>query len=126
MVQTTKRGCNNFDTIRIGQTPEIQKAILAHLHLTQAKPLPLATRNDWYMATAYAVRDQMVNNWFTSFYDLISSAKEHLKAVSYLSSEFLMGPHLGNNLVNLGLTEPVRMALAGLGQELEDILLQEV
>lgn len=126
MVQTTKRGCNNFDTIRIGQTPEIQKAILAHLHFTQAKPLPLATRNDWYMATAYAVRDQMVNNWFTSFYDLISSAKEHLKAVSYLSSEFLMGPHLGNNLVNLGLTEPVRMALAGLGQELEDILLQEV
>jgi len=37
-----------------------------------------------------------------------------------------MGPHLGNNLVNLGLTEPVRMALSALGHELGDILLQEV
>jgi starch phosphorylase len=78
------------------------------------------------MATAHAVRDQMVNQWFTAFYDLISLGKENLKVVSYLSSEFLMGPHLGNNLVNMGLAAPVRMALSALGQELGDILLQEV
>jgi len=127
MARATKRGCNDYDTIRIGQSPaKIQKAILTHLHFTQAKPLPFATRNDCYMATAHAVRDQMVNNWFTSFYDLISLAKENLKVVSYLSSEFLMGPHLGNNLVNLGLTAPVRTAMSALGQELGDILLQEV
>ena len=110
-----------------GQSPtELQKSILRHLHQTQAKPLPFAIRNDWYMATAHAVRDQMVNNWHSSFYDLFSLAKEKLKVVSYLSSEFLMGPHLGNNLVNLGLTEPVRMALSASGQELGDILMQEV
>jgi len=110
-----------------GQSPsEIRKAILDHLHYTQAKPLPFATRSDWYMAVAHAVRDQMVKNWLTSFYDLISLAKEKLKVVSYMSSEFLLGPHLGNNLVNLGLEAPVRAALEMLGQNPEDILLQEV
>lgn len=127
MARATKRGGNNYDTIRIGQSPaDIQKAILDHLHYTQAKPLPFATGNDWYMAVAHAVRDQMVNHWFTSFYDMIASGSEKLKVVSYLSSEFLMGPHLGNNLVNLGLTAPVRSALAALDQDLDDLLQQEV
>ncbi|HTG82043.1 MAG TPA: glycogen/starch/alpha-glucan phosphorylase [Geobacteraceae bacterium] len=112
------------DTEHHGQSPsEIQKAILRHLNQTEAKPALFATRNDWYMATAHAVRDRMLHNWLTTF-DIFVSSK--LKIVSYLSSEFLMGPHLGNNLVNLGLTGPVRTALSALGQELEDILLQEV
>lgn len=106
------------------QTPsEIQKSILMHLHHTEAKPAFFATRNDWYMATAHVVRDRMLHNWLTTF-DIFMSSK--LKIVSYLSSEFLMGPHLGNNLVNLGLTAPVRTALSALGQKLEEILLQEV
>ena len=127
MTRGTKRVGNNHDTMRTRQcSAEIQQAILNHLHYTQAKPLPFATRNDWYMAVAHAVRDQMVNNWLTSFYDLISLAKEKLKVVSYMSSEFLLGPHLGNNLVNLGLEAPVRAALDTLGQNPEDILLQEV
>ena len=112
------------ETEHHGQSPsEIQKAILRHLHQTEAKPTLFATRNDWYMATAHAVRDLMLHDWLKTF-DIFMSSK--LKIVSYLSSEFLMGPHLGNNLVNLGLTGPVRTALSALGQELEDILLQEV
>jgi len=118
---------NNHDAMLTGQGPaEIQQAILNHLHYTQAKPLHFATRNDLYMATAHAVRDQMVKNWLTSFYDLVSLAEEKLKVVSYMSSEFLLGPHLGNNLVNLGLDAPVRAAMETLGQNPEDILKQEV
>ena len=110
-----------------GETPsEIQRAIRRHLHHTQAKPEFFATRNDWYLATAHAVRDQMLHNWLTTFEIFMSSQREKPKIVSYLSSEFLMGPHLGNNLVNLGLTEPVRTALSDMGQDLEDILLQEI
>jgi starch phosphorylase len=78
MARATKRGCNIYDTIRIGQSPaDIQKAILNHLHYTQAKPLPFATGNDWYMAVAHAVRDQMVNNWLTSFYDMYRRRSSH-------------------------------------------------
>ncbi len=127
MARAAKGSNSSRDNIPAGQSPaEIQQAILNHLHYTLAKPLPFATRDDWYRATAHAVRDRMVNNWFTAFYDLIHLAKEKLKVVSYLSSEFLMGPHLGNNLVNLDLEAPVCAALAALGQSLVDVLLQEV
>ena len=127
MARATKTSVSIHDNLPAGQSPDgMQKAILNHLHYTLAKPLPFATRDDWYMATAHAVRDQMVNNWMTSFYQLMRFAKEKIKVVSYLSSEFLLGPHLGNNLVNLGLTEPVRAAFSALGQNMEDILLQEV
>src|SRR5262249_15370314 len=45
--------------------------------------------------------------------------------VAYLSAEFLPGPHLGNNLLNLGITEATRQALAGLGHNLDELLAEE-
>ena len=113
-------GCENFRTGRA--IPALTRAILDHLHFTQARTLSLATCNDWYMAVAYAVRDRMLNDWLKSLSHL---RDKELKIVSYLSAEFLMGPHLGNNLVNLGIMEPAREALAALGQDLEELLCQE-
>jgi starch phosphorylase len=74
------------------------------------------------MALACSIRDRMLDDWLTSLSHL---RNRNLKIVSYLSAEFLMGPHLGNNLVNLGIMEPVRQAVAELGQDLGDLLLQE-
>ena len=75
----------------------------------QGKFPALATKNDYYMALAYAVRDRMLQRW-------ISTAAEYTRhgsrTVAYLSAEFLMGPHLGNNLINLGIFERVRSAWA--------------
>jgi len=45
--------------------------------------------------------------------------------VSYLSAEFLMGPHLANTLINLGIYEQARQAVANLGLDLNDLLRQE-
>jgi len=45
--------------------------------------------------------------------------------VAYLSAEFLEGPHLGNNLINLGIREQTRQAVAELGLDLETLLRQE-
>ena len=45
--------------------------------------------------------------------------------VAYLSAEFLPGPHLANNLLNLGITEVTREALRELGYKLDEILAQE-
>jgi len=101
---------------------ELKQAVLDHLHFTQARTVALATRNDWYMAVACAVRDRMLDDWLTSLSHL---RDKDVKIVSYLSAEFLMGPHLGNNLVNLGIMEPVRQAVAELGQDLEELLKQE-
>jgi len=51
--------------------------------------------------------------------------KQKTKIVSYLSAEFLMGPHLGNNLINLELYDQVDEAMKELGLELDDLLEQE-
>jgi starch phosphorylase len=48
-----------------------------------------------------------------------------VKIVSYLSAEFLMGPQLGNNLINLGIYEQVQQAVAETGYDLKDLLLHE-
>jgi starch phosphorylase len=45
--------------------------------------------------------------------------------VSYLSAEFLMGPHLGNSLISLGLYDQVRQAVHQLGLDLDHLLAQE-
>jgi len=123
MEQVTKNISSSGDNVRTGHGPvEIKQAILDHLHFTQSQLLPLATRNDWYMAVSCTVRDRMLYNWLKSQHHL---RRKELKIVSYLSAEFLMGPHLGNNLVNLDLMESVRTAVSVLGQELDDLLLQE-
>ena len=109
--------------VRHGRTTaDLRQAILDHLHFTQARNRELATANDWYMALAHAVRDRMLDDWLISLQHL---RRNGLKVVSYLSAEFLMGPHLGNNLVNLGIVEPVRLAVEELGLNLNDLLRQE-
>ncbi|MCK7529415.1 MAG: glycogen/starch/alpha-glucan phosphorylase [Ignavibacteriales bacterium] len=52
-------------------------------------------------------------------------AEHDARVVAYLSAEFLPGPHLANNLLNLGITEPTRQALAELGLNLDDLVEQE-
>jgi starch phosphorylase len=45
--------------------------------------------------------------------------------VSYLSAEFLIGPQLGNNLINLGIYDQTRQATEELGLSLDSLLDQE-
>src|SRR5690606_12277275 len=46
--------------------------------------------------------------------------------VAYLSAEYLPGPHLGNNLNNLNITEETRQAMAELNLNLDELLEEEV
>ena len=48
-----------------------------------------------------------------------------MKIVCYLSAEFLIGPQLGNNLVNLGIEPAARAAMHALGQDLDALLALE-
>jgi len=99
----------------------MRRAILENLNFIQARVPLLATRNDWYMALAYTVRDRMLENWVRSTEGLRRTAR----AVAYLSAEFLMGPHLGNAMVNLGIWEQTAEAVAALGLDLDQLLAQE-
>ena len=95
------------------------QALLDNLRYRQAKLPEHATRNDWYMALAYTVRDRLLDRYIATV-DAIT-ARSRAKVVAYLSAEFLTGPHLGNNLVNLGhLGQRADEAVAQLGQDLDD------
>lgn len=100
----------------------IKRAFLDNLYYLQGRTPETASANDLYMALAYTVRDRMLNRWLNTqkTYD-----SKNVKTVGYLSAEFLMGPHLGNNLVNLGLMDTVDQAMKDLGLPLKRVLDQE-
>ena len=108
------------DQVRTGTSvADLKQAILDNLYYAQARVPIIATKYDWFMATAFAVRDRMMHDWIVSFARI---REEHLKMVAYLSAEFLIGPQLGINLVDLGdLRQHVKAALAELNVSLEEI-----
>lgn len=100
----------------------IRRAFIEKLFFELAKFPGVATRNDHYLALAYAVRDRLLHRW-------VRSARTYLegqhRSVIYLSAEYLLGPQLRNNLLNLGIEGAVREALAGMGLDLDDLDEQE-
>jgi glycogen phosphorylase len=100
----------------------LKRSFLDNLFYMQGKFPVLATAYDYYMALAYAVRDRMLQRWNST---ASAYTQQGSRTVSYLSAEFLMGPYLGNNLINLGIHETARQALAELGLDLEELLRQE-
>ncbi len=100
----------------------LKNAFLDNLFYVQGKFPALATKNDYYMALAFAVRDRMLQRWIST---AAAYTKQASRTVAYLSAEFLMGPHLGNNLINLGILDRVKQCMAELGLDFEELLQQE-
>ena len=113
------------ESIRTGLSVDaITQALIDNLHCLQAKLPQHASRNDWYMALAYTVRDRMLHRYISTL-EVIADANIPTKVVAYLSAEFLTGPHLGNSLINLGIWREAEEALARVGQDLLTLLEQE-
>ncbi|MFN8340219.1 MAG: glycogen/starch/alpha-glucan phosphorylase [Cyclobacteriaceae bacterium] len=100
----------------------LKRAFLDNLFYIQGRTPETASWNDCYMALAYTVRDRLLNRWLNA---QRTYREKNVKTVGYLSAEFLMGPHLGNNLVNLGLQQTVEQAMKDLGLPLQQLLRQE-
>ena len=81
---------------------DLARDVISNLHHLQAKLPQHATRNDWYMAFAYAIRSRVLDRYIATL-DAITGGNATAKIVAYFSAEFLVGPHLGNSLVSLGL-----------------------
>jgi glycogen phosphorylase len=112
------------DHVRTGHSAaELRQAILDNLYYVQTRIPELATTNDWYMAVSYAVRDRMMNDWIEAFG---RARHTRTRIVSYLSAEFLIGPQLANNLLNVhDIRDSVDAALHELGQSLDELLAHE-
>jgi glycogen phosphorylase len=83
--------------------------------------LETATVQDRYMALAYVVRDRMMK------LDRPETCLQQpdVRIVGEIAAEFMPGPHLANNLMNLGYWEQVRQAMRELGIDLEELVEQE-
>jgi glycogen phosphorylase len=100
----------------------LKQKILDNLELALARQPRHATQRDWYTAVALTVRGLMVANWYRG---TNVRSDDHQRVVAYLSAEFLLGPHLHNNIVGLGIYREVDRAVAELGQSLVDLIDQE-
>lgn len=108
---------------RTGLNPEtLRRAIADNLYYIQGKFPEIATLYDYYMAVSYTVRDRLLHRWINT---VKTYREQDVKVVCYLSAEYLPGPHLENNLINLGIYKQVQQAVEASGLDLKSILAQE-
>jgi len=90
----------------------MKEGILSHLRQTLARDPGTATVRDWWISTALAVRDHILERFIETqgvHYDA------NVRRIYYLSLEYLMGRLLESNLLSTGLSAAARGALRELG-----------
>ncbi|MBR8827227.1 MAG: glycogen/starch/alpha-glucan phosphorylase [Gomphosphaeria aponina SAG 52.96 = DSM 107014] len=100
----------------------LKRAFADNLFYLQGKYQSIATPHDYYMALAYTVRDRLLHRFIKT---VQTYSEKQEKVVCYLSAEFLMGRHLGNNLINLDIYEKIHQAVKESGQDLDQLIEQE-
>ncbi|MGA3263679.1 MAG: glycogen/starch/alpha-glucan phosphorylase [Terracidiphilus sp.] len=100
----------------------LAQSFLDNLFFVQGRSMERATVNDHYMALAHTVRDRLVERWIST---VMNYQAQDVRVVCYLSAEFLTGPHLANNLINLGIYDETERAMRELGLDLNVLIEQE-
>ena len=100
----------------------MKKSILNHLRYTLARHPECATKDEWWTATCYAVRDRLLDRFMKT---QATHNEKKVRRAYYLSLEYLMGRLLVNNLHNTGLFESTRDALSDLGEDFSEIANEE-
>ncbi len=101
----------------------IKKSFQRHLTRSLAKRPEKASRFDQYLALALSIRDLMVEKWLAT---KDTYEQKNPKTVNYISLEFLMGRTIGNAMINLGVYEAAREAMADCGLDVDELREEEV
>ncbi len=75
-----------------------------------------------YQAVVFTTRDRIMERWAKT---RLAMERDHVRRVSYLSLEFLMGRLLHNALLSVGIEDETREALGRLGLDLESVFDRE-
>jgi starch phosphorylase len=115
-------GTATVSRIRHGMTAaDLKQAFVDNLVCALGRGPKMATSHDLYIALALTVRDRVLDRSVETMRGLAGPSS---RIVAYLSAEFLPGPHVMNNLLNLGIVDQMRQALAELDLDL-DVLAEE-
>lgn len=107
----------NFDDVE-----EIKKALINTMVRSVGVDPHIATSRDWFVATAAMIRGHLSERGMSTARDQYG---KDLKRIYYMSLEYLPGPRLKKHLLDLKIEAQVCAALKDLGQDLENICIQE-
>jgi starch phosphorylase len=101
---------------------DLQRSFRNDMTHTVGRPLELSSTLDQYHALSAVVRDRLMDQWM----ETIEKYRRHdSRIVAYLSAEYLLGPHLENDLLNLDLMPQATEAMQKLGLDLKGIAADE-
>jgi glycogen phosphorylase len=108
---------------RAGTSPEeIAVSLRNHMVHTVGHPLERSTTLEKYHGLAAVVRDRLMDQWLET---IESYRQKDVRVLAFLSAEYLLGPHLENDLLNLDLTSETEEALRSLKLDLKSIADEE-
>ena len=108
--------------VAILEKEDLKRSILKRLVYSVGKDTDYAVPRDWCIALTLAVRQRLMDRWMATTKRVYQS---DVKRVYYLSMEFLIGRLLADTMLNLGMTDLCRAALADLNIDLDEILHEE-
>ena len=101
----------------------LKRSFAGHIEYSQAKDEFGVTQLDFFQSLARTLRERLLDRWNRTqqrYY------QQDTKRVYYLSLEFLLGRLLKDGLINLGIFDEARTALAELDVDLDEVLDEEV
>lgn len=101
----------------------LKRALSENLFYVQGRSPSNCTELDLYLALAYTVRDRLLARWVRTV-DATFENRE-TRICCYLSAEFLLGPHLENNLYCLSIREQMKQAVTELGYDYQKLVEME-
>ena len=96
----------------------LRSEILRHLKFTLARDPHTATTRDWWISTAMAVRDHILERFIGT---MGVHNGNNVRRLYYLSLEYLMGRLLENNLYNTGMFDEAVAAVRSLGLDFQTL-----
>jgi len=101
---------------------DLAQAIVHNLFYRLGRLAEFATLSEWYSALALTVHDCVIERFVDTAHQL---TVRNTKQVCYFSAEFLVGPQLMQQLINLGLVDEFRAAVDVLGHDWDQLVEQE-
>jgi starch phosphorylase len=108
--------------VAILEKEDLKRSILKRLVYSVGKDTDFAVPRDWCVALTLAVRQRLMDRWMATTKQVYET---DVKRVYYLSMEFLIGRLLADTMLNLGMVDVCRAALADLNVDLDEILDEE-
>ncbi|MBQ0042474.1 MAG: glycogen/starch/alpha-glucan phosphorylase [Lachnospiraceae bacterium] len=99
-----------------------KRSVLYNVRTLYRKNIEEATPQQIFQAVAYAIKDQVINDWMDT---QAQFEKKDPKTVYYLSMEFLTGRALGNIMINLKAYKEAQEVLDEMGLDINVIEDQE-